>query len=291
MFSRQELTKHCDTLLDKWLHNSSPMGSHLDAAMRYMALAGGKRSRPILIYMVGEVLGVPINKLDAAAVAVELLHTYSLVHDDLPCMDNSNWRRGQMSCHTKYDVATAVLVGDALQTEAFAILSCPSKNSNDSLVALNMVNCLAEAAGRSGMVLGQILDMQETDNPSFEYLNAVVKYKTGALFAACIKLASIPATNLNLTDKENLNIFADNLGLAFQIKDDILDLTVTTEKLGKTAQLDVQNQKGTFATVLGLKQAKSLMSETFTKSMHALSNLSFDTSLIKQFITDLVLIN
>ncbi len=220
----------------------------LAAAMRHAALNGGKRIRPLLVYATGNALGQSLAALDDAAIAIELLHCYSLVHDDLPAMDDDALRRGQPTVHIAFDEATAILAGDALQTLAFARLG---KAPLPAEVRLSMLTTLAEAAGGRGMCGGQMLDMQATghliDLAALETLHAM---KTGALLRAAVRLGALAAaaTPMQLAA---LDVYAAALGLAFQIKDDLLDVESSSDVLGKTVGKDVAAAKATFPALLG----------------------------------------
>jgi len=225
-------------------------------AMRYSTLAGGKRVRPVLVYATGEALGAPLELLDAAAAAVELIHVYSLVHDDLPAMDNDDLRRGKPTCHRAFDEATAILVGDALQARAFEVLT----NAPDSIPAvarLEMLRVLADAIGTRGMAGGQAIDLeavkQVLGKPELERMH---RQKTGALIQASVLLGAISAGSQDVPERVALAEFGAEIGLAFQIQDDILDVEGTTTSLGKRAGADADRIKPTYPSVLGLQQSR-----------------------------------
>jgi farnesyl diphosphate synthase len=231
--------------------------------MRYAAQGGGKRIRPLLVYAAGQ-LGDKVDtagadSLDAAAVAIECIHAYSLVHDDLPCMDDDDLRRGRPTVHKAFDEATALLVGDALQTRAFEVLA----NANtDASVCLKMIAVLAAASGSRGMAGGQAIDLESVgkklDLPGLKQMHAM---KTGALLSCAVELGGI-AANLNTMQMAYLDKYSKSLGLAFQIVDDVLDATADSQTLGKTAGKDAAANKPTYVTLMGLdyaqKQAKEL---------------------------------
>ncbi len=231
----------------------------LTKAMHYACLNGGKRLRPLLVYYTGKMLGQSEEILNPIAVALELVHCYSLVHDDLPAMDNDDFRRGKPTCHKVFGEATAILAGDALLTLAFEILSHPEHlpGVNQSTI-LNMIRVLAKASGSQGMVKGQGIDLDAQGKTlDLEKLMQMHRAKTGALIAAsvqCGALASASITDANLTE---LHKFGEALGLCFQIQDDILDAQGNSEILGKNTGQDVKNQKCTFVTLLGLDEAKA----------------------------------
>ncbi len=225
-------------------------------AMRYSTLAGGKRARPILVYATGEALGAALEHLDAAAAAVELIHVYSLVHDDLPAMDDDDLRRGRPTCHRAFDEATAILVGDALQARAFEVLAhAPAHTS--AVARLEMLRVLADAIGTRGMAGGQAIDLesvkQTLDETSLERMH---RQKTGALIQASVLLGAISAGLTSVAEHAALAEFGAEIGLAFQIQDDILDVEGTTSTLGKRAGADANRVKPTYPSVLGMERAR-----------------------------------
>lgn len=274
--------------IEQYLVNLLPTGSAeptLGAAMHYAVLNGGKRLRPALVYATGVALGMPPEKLDATAASVELIHCYSLVHDDLPAMDNDHLRRGMPTCHIKFNESTAILTGDALQSLAFQVLSDPELNLVSDQQKIKMVNCLAKAIGDSGMVLGQALDMEAEDKIiSSEQLSNIHDNKTGKLFCACVELGYYASGRDNPEILKNLLSFASNLGLAFQIQDDILDITSTDEKLGKPAGSDQKLGKSTYCSILGLENAKSQAQAILANVKQSLSLIPNNAPL--QLITD-----
>ena len=240
----------------------------LHEAMHY-ATCGGKRLRPLIVYAAGEVLGLPPQLLDSAACAVELIHAYSLVHDDLPAMDDDDLRRGQPTVHKRYDDATAILVGDALQTLAFQVLA--QENALDATQRLAMVASLAEAAGSRGMVGGQAIDLEsEGKDLSLAELEALHIHKTGALIRACLRLACHARGDLEPARLEALDRYGKCIGLAFQIQDDVLDIEGSTTSLGKTAGKDEASRTSTYPAVMGLRAAKERAAELFAGARDAL---------------------
>jgi farnesyl diphosphate synthase len=227
--------------------------------MRYAAQGGGKRVRPLLVYAAGSLGDAEAQVLDAAAVAIECIHAYSLVHDDLPCMDDDDLRRGRPTVHKAFDEATALLVGDALQTRAFEILA---NTQCDADVCLRMINALAAASGSRGMAGGQAIDLENVgkklDLAGLKQMHAM---KTGALLSCALELGGI-AAHLNAAQMAQLQQYSTALGLAFQIVDDVLDATADSQTLGKTAGKDAAANKPTYVTLMGLdyaqKQAKEL---------------------------------
>ena len=230
----------------------------LHAAQRYSVLGGGKRLRPLLVYCTGEALGLQPGALDAPAAAVELIHAYSLVHDDLPAMDNDDLRRGQPTTHRAFDEATAILAGDALQVLAFSLLARDRAAGVSPEARLKMIQILADASGTAGMAGGQSLDLSAVGRElNLEDLETMHRLKTGALIRASVLLAAACASGLTAEEWNALDGYSQDIGLAFQIQDDILDVEGSTEDLGKTIGADAARAKPTYPSVLGLQAAKS----------------------------------
>ena len=230
----------------------------LHAAQRYSVLGGGKRLRPLLVYCTGEALGLQPSSLDAPAAAVELIHSYSLVHDDLPAMDNDDLRRGQPTTHRAFDEATAILAGDALQVLAFSLLARDRAAGVSPEARLKMIQILADASGTAGMAGGQSLDLSAVGRElNLEDLETMHRLKTGALIRASVLLAAACAPGLTTDEWNGLDGYSQDIGLAFQIQDDILDVEGSTEDLGKTIGADAARAKPTYPSVLGLQAAKS----------------------------------
>jgi farnesyl diphosphate synthase len=232
----------------------------LHAAMRYSVLEGGKRVRPLLAFAAGELSGAPVDRVEIAAAAVELIHAYSLVHDDMPCMDDDVLRRGKPTCHVEYDEATALLVGDALQSLAFQLLS-EHRLNEDAAKQLQMVKLLAIASGSRGMAGGQAIDLASVGKqltlPELEQMHI---HKTGALIRASILLGA-HCGNLDQAQLDKLDRYGKCIGLAFQVVDDVLDSEADTATLGKTAGKDANNDKPTYVTLLGVQAAKKMAAE------------------------------
>lgn len=231
------------------------MPERLFDAINYSVLDAGKRLRPALTYAVGEALGTPLSLLDAPAAAVELIHCYSLVHDDLPAMDDDDLRRGKPTTHIAFDEATAILVGDALQAMAFDLLS--QANELTCVQRLEMIRVLSRAAGANGMVAGQMRDMlAEQSTLSIDELRRLHQQKTGALIETAVSFGGLASTHATEATLHALERYGAHLGLAFQIQDDVLDVTQSAEQLGKPQGSDQRNQKTTFVSLLGLEAAK-----------------------------------
>jgi geranylgeranyl pyrophosphate synthase len=239
--------------------------------MRYSTLAGGKRVRPVLAYATGEALGASLETLDAAAAAVELIHVYSLVHDDLPAMDNDDLRRGRATCHRAFDEATAILVGDALQARAFEVLAHAPEDI-PAHARLEMLKVLADAIGTRGMAGGQAIDLeavrQSLDEAALERMH---RQKTGALIRASVLLGAISAGCQDAPERAALAEFGAEIGLAFQIQDDILDVEGSTTTLGKRAGADADRVKPTYPSVLGLDAARAQAIRRRDRAIAALS--------------------
>jgi farnesyl diphosphate synthase len=263
--------------------------ARLHEAMRYAVLEGGKRVRPLLAFAAGEVSGAPGARLEHAAAAVELIHAYSLVHDDLPCMDNDVLRRGKPTVHVEYDEAIALLVGDALQSLAFQILS-EGGLAEDPRVQLEMVKALAFAAGSRGMAGGQQIDLDATGKslelPELEFMHI---HKTGALIRAAVLLGFWCGPACAEADKEKLDRYARAIGLAFQVVDDVLDHEASTATLGKTAGKDAEQGKATYVSLLGVARARELAGELRAQAHAALEGLGDRARRLSQLADYIVL--
>ena len=270
------------------LDSASP---RLAEAMRYAVTVGGKRVRPTLTYATGRALGIALARLDAPACAVEMLHAYSLVHDDLPAMDDDDLRRGQPTCHRRFDEATAILAGDALQALAFTILAddapAPGSDAADGAAApppssaarLAMVRILGEASGADGMAAGQAIDLEAVGRSlTLEALESMHRHKTGALIRASVRLALAAAERDDAALAARLDGYAAAVGLSFQIVDDILDVTGDTATLGKTQGADIALDKPTYPALLGLDGARRHAASMHAGALDCLDGLgpSFD---------------
>jgi geranylgeranyl diphosphate synthase, type II len=231
--------------------------ARLREAMRYSALGGGKRLRPLLVYITGESLGAPLETLDAPAAAVELIHVYSLVHDDLPAMDDDDLRRGRPTCHRAFDEATAILVGDALQALAFAVLATDAEVGAPAAARVAMIRILARAAGTSGMAGGQAIDLLSVGQTlGIEALENMHARKTGALIQGSVLLGAAAAGVIAGEEFAALEKFGADIGLAFQIQDDILDVAGDAQLLGKRTGADAARRKPTYPSTAGLDGAR-----------------------------------
>lgn len=243
--------------LDQRLPSADLCPSDLHQAMRYAVLGGGKRIRPALVYLAGQALGAPLHTLDAAACAVEFIHAYSLIHDDLPAMDDDALRHGQPTCHKAFGEALAILAGDALQALAFHTIAEDRNSLADAATRLRMVAVLAQAAGSRGMVGGQAIDLAAVGQElSLAELENMHIHKTGALIRACVLLGALSQPTLDANLLEQLDHYAKCIGLAFQIRDDILDVVGDRATLGKSTGADQAQGKPTYPALLGLEGAR-----------------------------------
>ena len=265
---------HIDQVLLRYLPDINSTPKILHESMHYSVLNGGKRFRPILVYAVGKTQNINTHLLDACASSIELIHSYSLIHDDLPAMDDDNLRRGKETCHIRYDEATAILAGDAIQAYAFDVLlnHLPDKIPSDTKIEVMKV--LAQASGSSGMAGGQAIDLASANKTiSLNTLENMHQKKTGALIKACVSMANLCC---NITDKslfEKLENYAHYLGLNFQITDDILDIESDTQMLGKPQGSDIKQNKSTFPSLLGMDKAKQYAQQTHQAALDELQGL------------------
>src|SRR5471032_3207055 len=248
--------------LSGFLPAATMVPAKLHAAMRYALLGGGKRVRPLLVYAAGALFGADAAILSRAAAAVEMIHAYSLVHDDMPCMDDDELRRGKPTVHVAYDEATALLVGDALQSQAFLVLSEAGSDAAAALPAARLVamlRLLAHASGSAGMCGGQAIDLDSVGvSLTLEQLEQMHQLKTGALLRASVVLGALAGKDLNAEETAALNDYARAIGLAFQVVDDVLDATADSATLGKTAGKDAADNKPTYVSILGLEPSRAL---------------------------------
>ncbi|MGB1799202.1 MAG: (2E,6E)-farnesyl diphosphate synthase [Gammaproteobacteria bacterium] len=267
----QAYQKSVDTALEHWLPKASIQPETLHEAMRYSVLSDGKRVRPVLVYATGEAFGVDITELDGPACAVEIIHAYSLIHDDLPSMDDDDLRRGRPTCHKKYDEATAILAGDALQALSFHILAEDEKIKVDCEQRLAMINTLAIASGSRGMAGGQAIDLASVGKSlNITELENMHLHKTGALIRASAELGALSAKKVDSDQLSRISEYAKCIGLAFQIKDDILDIESDTETLGKPQGSDMEQNKPTYPELLGLEGAKKAADDLYNKAIDCL---------------------
>jgi len=250
-----------------------PVGLH--KAMRYSVLGGGKRIRPLLVYATGEALGIPLDLLDAPAAAIEMMHAFSLVHDDLPAMDNDNLRRGQPTTHRAFDEATAILAADALQPLAFQVLASAPTLLAYPAAQTGLIALLAEACGSAGMTGGQAMDMAaEGHHLEQDSLEQMYRLKTGRLLRASVLSATYCPPASDQQTLQCLERFIDCLGLAYQIRDDILDIEGGTDQIGKTQGADLLHKKATFPVLFGMDAARKRAKELLEAALDALDDLT-----------------
>ncbi|WP_244951690.1 (2E,6E)-farnesyl diphosphate synthase [Pseudoalteromonas luteoviolacea] len=276
--ARQDVEQTIKSYFDQDL-NTDPTAK---AAALYSVSNGGKRLRPFLVYATGEMLGASKQDLDTAAAAVECIHSYSLVHDDLPAMDDDDLRRGKPTCHIAFDEAQAILAGDSLQTLAFELLSSHQFAVSSQQQVL-MIKTLAQASGLQGMVGGQALDIAATDKMiDIDQLERIHRLKTGALLNCAIELGALCAPNVSELTRSQLKEFGLAIGLAFQVQDDILDIEGDTSTLGKPQGSDLQHNKSTYPALLGMEGAKNKAQMLIEQALQALDKIDADTQLLSE---------
>jgi geranylgeranyl diphosphate synthase, type II len=277
--------QHCqqriNEVLSRQFANEHPGLERLHAAMLYSVTIGGKRIRPMLVYASCEALGAPAEQADMAAAAVELIHAYSLIHDDLPAMDDDDLRRGQPTCHRAFDEATAILAGDGLQARAFELLSGAGQWQAET--RLRMVQILARAAGPAGMVGGQAIDLAAVGHKlDLTALEDMHRHKTGALIVASVQLGALASERANAELLAALGEYAGCVGLAFQVQDDILDVRSDTSVLGKRQGADIARDKPTYPALLGLDEAQQLAKRLRDQAIQALSKFDHRADRLRQ---------
>jgi geranylgeranyl diphosphate synthase, type II len=267
-----DYSRRIENVLEHWLQPADKPPQRLHAAMRYAVLGGGKRLRPLLIFAAGETLGIPVERLDGPAAAVEMIHAYSLIHDDLPAMDNDDLRRGRPTCHKAFDVATAILAGDALQVLAFQILAEDPSMGVPPAARVEMIRSIAQASGSAGMAGGQAMDLAAAGGDlSLAELELMHIHKTGALIRASVMLAAQILPGLTVEKRSALDRYAKCAGLAFQIRDDILDVEGETSSLGKQTGVDASLNKPTYPSVLGLEESRRRANDLHQAALVALA--------------------
>jgi len=276
------LQDRIEGVLERWLPGAEVHPARLHEAMRYSVLGGGKRIRPVLAYAAGRALGVPAERIDGAAAALELIHVYSLIHDDLPAMDDDDLRRGKPTCHKAFDEAMAILAGDAIQALAFHILAHDPDLVDDAGRRLEMIDSLAMAAGSRGMAGGQAIDLgsvgQQLDIAQLEDMHI---HKTGALIRASVMLGALSAPQAEPAQLERLDHYAKCVGLAFQIRDDILDVEGDTATLGKAQGADIALNKPTYPSILGLEASKAQARSLHAEALDSLSDFDAGADMLR----------
>lgn len=277
-----------EEVLRNLLPQVSTAPQRLHQAMRYAVLDGGKRVRPLLAFAAGELAGADVARVNIVAAAVELIHAYSLVHDDMPCMDDDVLRRGKPTCHVQYDEATALLTGDSLQTLAFQLLSSSSL-TDDARQQLEMIKLLATASGSRGMAGGQAIDLSSVGKSlSLPELENMHIHKTGALIRAAVLLGAHCGT-ITVAQLARLDHFGRCVGLAFQVVDDVLDACADTATLGKTAGKDADNDKPTYVTLLGVAAAREMAQNLHAEAMDTLAEFGDGAQRLRELADFIVL--
>ena len=279
----QVYQKSVEAALEYWLPEASLQPETLHEAMRYSVLSDGKRIRPVVLYATGEAFGLELSQLDGPASAVEMIHAYSLIHDDLPSMDDDDLRRGRPTCHKAYDEATAILAGDALQALAFHILAQDPNISVSDKQRLAMINTLAVASGSRGMAGGQAIDLGSVGKAlNINQLENMHMHKTGALIRASTELGALALQDVEADQFSRVSEFAKCIGLAFQIKDDILDIESDTETLGKPQGSDMAMNKPTYPNLLGIEGAKQAASDLYDKAIACLDTFDEQADMLRK---------
>ena len=280
----QHYRQRIDALLLQHIEALPELSPNLKAAMRHGLVLGGKRVRPFLVYATGSMLGVEEALLDGPAAAIECIHAYSLIHDDLPAMDDDDLRRGHPTVHKAFDEATAVLAGDALQTLAFSILADHAFPDALRTQQVKMLSVLAKASGYAGMCGGQALDLAaEGQHVGLQALEQILRHKTRALIECAVMLGALCRENIDTATIEALKKYAAAIGLAFQVQDDILDVTGDTETLGKPQGSDQALDKSTYPALLGLDAARAMAQDLHQQALAALKSLPYNTEILSAF--------
>ena len=280
-------TDYCqrvDAALDFWLPAESTTPTHLHQAMRYAVIGGGgKRVRPILVYAAGNTVGLPAEQLDGIACALEIIHAYSLIHDDLPAMDDDDLRRGRPTCHKAFDEATAILAGDALQALAFEILINDEKMLASDATRIRLIRELTAASGSLGMAGGQAVDLASVGKKlNQSELEAMHRLKTGALIRASVLMGALGSQECDHSAFEKLDQYSQHVGLAFQVQDDILDVISDTETLGKPQGSDMAQNKPTFPELMGLEASQHYARELHEKAIACLEDFDQRADTLRQ---------
>lgn len=291
-FDLQHYLEQCQLRVNErlafWLDRQTQLAPELLDAMRYATFNGGKRVRPVLAFAAAEALGATAQQAEDAAAALEMVHSYSLVHDDLPAMDNDDLRRGKPTCHIVYGEATAILAGDALQCLAFEALADSPLSAMTPKVQLRMISILANASGAGGMAGGQALDLAaEGQQLDLNALEKIHRHKTGCLITASVKMGALLAPEVTESQLKALEAYGDAVGLAFQVQDDILDVIGETSTLGKQRGADLELQKATYPGLLGLEQAQAFakaLNEDAQKALSMFDNRAQPLRALAEFV-------
>lgn len=277
-----EYKQRVDQTLDHWLPPADLNPATLHQAMRYSVLGSGKRVRPVLVYATATALGIPLKKVDGIAAAVEIIHAYSLIHDDLPAMDDDDLRRGRATCHKQFDEATAILAGDALQALAFYILSHDPQMTEQAHKRLRMIERLALFSGSRGMAGGQAIDLASVGKSiDITELETMHIHKTGALIRTCIQMAALSTNTISEQQFKDLDRYAKKIGLSFQVQDDILDVIGETDTIGKPQGSDANQDKPTFPSIIGLTAAREKAQDLHQQAILALKGFGPEADILR----------
>lgn len=285
----KEYQSAVNAALDLWLPPDDQQPEHLHEAMRYAVLGDGKRIRPVLVFAAGEACGVDIDQLTGPACAVEMIHAYSLIHDDLPAMDDDDLRRGRPTCHKQFDEATAILAGDALQALAFQVLAEDEKIQVSAERRIEMIKRLALASGSEGMAGGQAIDLAAVGKGlSLPELEKMHQFKTGALIRSSVELGGLSSMDADAEQITHLGEYARCIGLAFQVQDDILDVESDTETLGKPQGSDEARNKPTYPNLLGMEKAKQTAQDLLQQAIESLDSFGDRAETLRQIAVYIV---
>jgi farnesyl diphosphate synthase len=286
---QHDVQTRIDRKLALFIDQQTQTADELITAMKYSVFSGGKRMRPMLLSIVGNMLDANPDDLDVASMSIECIHAYSLIHDDLPAMDDDALRRGKPTNHIQFGEATAILAGDALQTLAFEIVLNHPLSKDNLAKRVDMAKVIAKASGVNGMCAGQSIDLLATGNEiSLAELTELHQLKTGALLSACVSLGAILAPSIPNEHIQLLQKYASKIGLAFQVQDDILDVISDSETLGKPQGSDTDLNKNTFVSHLGLEGSQSFLQMLHNEALQAIASLPYNTDQLKAFTDFLV---
>lgn len=286
---QQDVQTRIDRKLALFIDQQTQVADELITAMKYSVFSGGKRMRPMLLSIVGNMLGANSDDIDVASMSIECIHAYSLIHDDLPAMDDDALRRGKPTNHIQFGEATAILAGDALQTLAFEIVLNHPLSKDNLAKRVDMAKVIAKASGVNGMCAGQSIDLLATGKQiSLAELTELHQLKTGALLSACVSLGAILAPSIPNEHLQLLQKYANKIGLAFQVQDDILDVISDSETLGKPQGSDTDLNKNTFVSHLGLEGSQGFLQMLHNEALQAIASLPYNTDQLKAFTDFLV---
>jgi geranylgeranyl pyrophosphate synthase len=282
-------SQRVELFFDRNLPSKDQAPTTLHGAIRYSAMNGGKRIRPALVYATAEALDIELSDIDCIAGSIELMHSYSLIHDDLPAMDDDDLRRGKPTCHRAFDEATAILAGDAMQALAFSVLTDTLIPGPEAAIRSQLTNQLAHAVGSLGMAGGQAMDLAAVDKEiSIEALEYIHRQKTGCLIRACIDMTQTCCTTLNQQQRSSLLQFGEHLGIAFQIRDDILDVISDTDTLGKPQGSDSTQNKPTYVSILGIEESERRCDDFYKQALSCLDDFKDSSKWLRMLAEHIV---